>query len=282
MRSRKTLPDVNKTSGRREKAALAMFLALLVAGGLILVGYFSTGRSWSVAATMLDDSYGHLDDYSVVVFGGVAEPKKSGMEGSDADSETLASSNAMMQLDRSHTMQDAYLPSSEKVPVRDVSEVIMSMYQWLDKKKEVKDDQVYVSDVRDLYALKGASAITLNLSDPSYYREPVLLRAGNKLFGVFSAPTYTSRVRLEKIVSELKGKGANAIICIAPRSAMVATYEGIDVLILTDGEDALEDVGHTDKGVHSALIVPSPEVGDAGVVLFSSNNVPAFKLIEEI
>lgn len=58
----------------RERAALVIFFVLILMGAFILMSYFSTGRGWSVAATAVDDSVGQLEDYTVIVYSGVAEP----------------------------------------------------------------------------------------------------------------------------------------------------------------------------------------------------------------
>lgn len=58
----------------RERAGLAIFLVLVALGGILLGAYFLTGRSWSVAATMVDDAAGSLDAYTVVAFSGVVAP----------------------------------------------------------------------------------------------------------------------------------------------------------------------------------------------------------------
>ncbi len=60
----------------RNKVALVVFVLILIAAGAILVSYFSTGRSWSVVATTVDDHVGQMGDYSVVVFEGTLESKK--------------------------------------------------------------------------------------------------------------------------------------------------------------------------------------------------------------
>lgn len=267
------MTDATRSEKRpRERAALAIFLVLMLLGGVVLFGYFSTGRDWSVAATLLDDSVGSMGDYSVVVFAGTAAP------------EPQTSRDAV---DARSTMEAPYVAAGQGAPSdspsEGVSQFIKSVYQRFEKRKDAAGDEgVYVSDVRDLYELKGASVVTLKAGDADYYARPVVLRSKNRSFGVFSVGSYTSRVQMKAVVAGLKAAGADSIVCLAPRSAMVSTYDGVDVVVLTDeSPQAFEELA-ANRAPDDPLFVASPQRGTTGVVIFSSNNVPAFKTIEEL
>lgn len=175
-------------------------------------------------------------------------------------------------------MRDAFGESNGSVAEPGVRESIRSILERQDRRKSAQDDTVYVSDVRDLYALKGANGLTLNISDPSIYAEPMVLNAGTKKLGVFSLSAYISRAKLKSVIAQLEEDGADSIICIAPRTSLISTYDDIDVVILTQPQE-----GTTDEREHpSTLVVESPEVGDVGVVLLTSNNVPSFKVVKEL
>lgn len=286
----------------REKAGLAVFLILVALGGILLGGYFLTGRSWSVAATMVDDTVGSLDRYTVVTFNGVITPQEeatsaretrsssarsssstasnaSSNGSSSSASSAATSSEVLREMDPEFTMRDAFGDSKGSAAEPGVRESIQSIFERQDRRKSALDDTVYVSDVRDIYALKGANGLTLNLSDPSRYVEPVVLSAGAKKLGVFSVSAYISRAKLTSVINQLEEEGADSIICIAPRTSLISTYDGIDVVILTKPE---EEVTSDERDHPSTLVVESPEVGDVGVVLLSSNNVPSFKVVKEL
>lgn len=275
----------------REKVGLAIFLVLVALGGLLLGGYFLTGRSWSVAATMVDDTVGSLDRYTVVAFSGTITPEeeKSSAKGNgsspssssysaSSSSSAASSSEPLGEIEPEFTMRDAFGESNGSVAEPGVRESIRSILERQDRRKSAQDDTVYVSDVRDLYALKGANGLTLNISDPSIYAEPMVLNAGTKKLGVFSLSAYISRAKLKSVIAQLEEDGADSIICIAPRTSLISTYDDIDVVILTQPQE-----GTTDEREHpSTLVVESPEVGDVGVVLLTSNNVPSFKVVKEL
>ena len=51
----------------REKVALLVFALLVILGGSVLLRYFETGRSWNVAASVVDDSFGQIKGYTAIV-----------------------------------------------------------------------------------------------------------------------------------------------------------------------------------------------------------------------
>ena len=57
----------------REKAALAVFAALIVLSLSGLGWYLLAGHSWNVAASNIDDTFGSMDGYTAIVYAGTAE-----------------------------------------------------------------------------------------------------------------------------------------------------------------------------------------------------------------
>lgn len=284
----------------RERVGLVIFLVLVVLGGGLLGAYFLTGRSWSVAATMVDDSVGSLDDYTVVAFAGVVppeddvEPSASGESSAVAGSSGAAASSDAEDLSASagqsaspapddevspeFTMEDAFGSSADSEADTGIRESIMSVFEREDRKRAAGDDAVYVSDVRDIYSLKGADGLTLNLADPERYAEPAVLGAGGKRIGVFSVSSYLSRAKLKSVETSLREEGAEAIVCIAPRTSLLSTYDGLDVVVLTSPAEGRTD----ERDSQGTLVVDAPYVGEVGVVILSSNNVPSYKVVKEL
>lgn len=278
-------------SRKRERVALAIFLVMVVLGGLLLAAYFLTGRSWSVAATMVDDTVGSLDRYTVVAFSGVIPEGR--LEAADEASASSASSSASGSSDSSSaasasasehevgpefTMMDAFGESPDQPGEIGIGDSVKSVFEREDRRASSHGDDVYVSDVRDLYSMKGADGVTLSLSDLSKYADPVVLSAGTKKVGVFSAASYVSRAKLKSIVETLKDDGVDTIVCIVPRTPFLSTYDGIDVVVLASAPDGPPD----ERDTGDTLVVQSPEAGDVGVVILSSNNVPTYKVVKEL
>lgn len=74
----------------REKAALAVFVVLIVLIAAALVAYLVAGHSWNVAASSIDDSLGSMEGYSVILFEGLEEEES--VFGEDEASEELLAS----------------------------------------------------------------------------------------------------------------------------------------------------------------------------------------------
>lgn len=68
----------------REKIALVVFLALIALTMLGGFWYMNVGHSWNVAANNIDDAYGNMDGYTVILYDGVTVPTAR-----DAESETV-------------------------------------------------------------------------------------------------------------------------------------------------------------------------------------------------
>lgn len=242
----------------RERIALVVFFVLVALGACILLSYFSTGRGWSVAATAVDDSMGQLDDYTAIVYSGVAEadPALSMEEAADVPSSAHAHAG------------------EEPDKVTGLGLRLLTLAAEVDS---VDEGRVYVSDVRDLYETRGANVLTLDLSDgASRYAEPIVFKVGGKNVGVFSVRDRLPDRTFARIVEELREEGAESVLCITPRPSLVCSYDGVDVVLVTQGshEYAIQNAPEDET-----VVTTSPLEGEVGVILLSSNNVPSVKSV---
>lgn len=257
-------------SFKRNRRALALFVLLVVIGGIIIVTYFATGRGWSVAATMLDDNVGNMNSYTVVVFNGTGERPIEDKE------ESALITHVPIQKDLSEGLLP--LDSNGEISYNNLSERVMSVfYRAMAKLKSENQDRVFCSDVRNLYETAGASACSLNISDLAYYETPQIYRAGDKKIGIFSVSSYAPRTTLSKITSKLRNEGADVVICITPKSSMVSTFNDIDVLISNAAPDKSNDQNKGD-----VVKIDAPYFGEVGIVLITANNVAVYKSISEL
>ncbi len=60
----------------RERIALLFLIVLVALVAAVLVSYFSTGRSWTVAASVIDDAAGRMDGYTALVYTGTTDSHK--------------------------------------------------------------------------------------------------------------------------------------------------------------------------------------------------------------
>lgn len=248
--------------GIREKIALVIFALLIVLGGWVLISYFSTGRSWSVAATIVDDTVGEMDGYTAIVFSGTLSPHRHSTPYGGSASQTT---NGIVSSE-----------SRESSTAALGSRILELIYR---SGKMDRYDGVYVSDVRDIYERKGADALTIDVSDPTSFFEPRVYEVGDRMIGIFALNSYMTASQLDKVISGLHDEGAQDIICIAPKTNMLATCEGIDVVLLTQEVD--EDLT-TKADTRDTLIYVTPESTEVGVILFTHNGVPSSRTIDEV
>lgn len=243
----------------RERVALVVFFALVIAGALILLSYFSTGRGWSVAATVVDDSMGQMDSYTAIVYSGVAEPAPE--ESDDAAPSSPACADDAEDPDKVTGLGLRLLTLAAEVDGAD-------------------EGRVYVSDVRDIYEKRGARVLTLDLADnASRYADPIVFDVQGKKIGVFSVKERLPLAEFRQIVDELREDGAESVICITPRPSLICDYAGIDVALVTQGAHEYAIQNDPDD---ETVIATSPEVGSVGIILLSSNNIPSTKTVESL
>lgn len=232
----------------REKVALLVFALLVILGGSVLLRYFETGRTWNVAASAVDDAFGQMQGYSAVVFDGTYDP-----------------------LD---VLRPARAPMYEKGEApTSIGSMVASELSRLPV--AMRERPVYASDVRALYEDKGAGVITVDIDDLERYRDPVVLRAGEKKIGVVAIDYYATRQRLEALRNQLREAGAESLICLVPRLSCLATAEGFQSVVVTDDSQADPGVGADIQGAH---VVYAPEKDSVGVVLLTALNVPSSKV----
>lgn len=138
-----------------------------------------------------------------------------------------------------------------------------------------KKDVVYSSDIYSEYLDKLASIATLNIKEFMNKDDCQIRKVGNKKIGIFSISSYSRKQIINKTVADLKSKGADAIICICPRSVMLGSFDEINAVVCTKEKSPSEnEEGHVDN----TLIVRSPAIGRVGVLTISNSNVVSQKV----
>lgn len=323
----------------REKVALVVFALLVVFATVVLVGYFTTGRSWSVAASIVDDRVGRMDGYTVVAYAGVVEEEggtgfedpdvahgRSEGDAVDPQSEQgSASSSASEATTASGGSSDLGASTGDAGPDGDpVAGVVESFGSFRpplpdqdgsdaqgdesasdDSDSSVLDDAsigvgaassigldvlalyadlvpsfsqgVYVSDVRQIYVDKGANALTIDLGRVLEDGVPVVYDVGGKRIGVYGADVYTSKAWLKHYMGYFADNDADIVVGVTPRTGYLATYEGTDVVIVNTDNEGVSTQGYFSD---STFVVRSPEKGDVGLVILTSNGTASSKVFK--
>lgn len=246
----------------REKIALIILVILVAIAGFAIITYFAVGRSWSVAATLMDDAVGRMSGYTALIYH--AEDDDAMMpDGTDA-SELDPSMPSLIK-------QNDVPADADTIGLR-----IMSYYSLVnpDGLKAV-DPQA----VLDLYKEKDTNVSILDVSKYGSGSEPEVIEVDDKKIGIFYAVGYKSNYQIAKIVDKLHRDGAEAILCITPRLSTLQSTAGINAVLIPDIDDEIAS-GSVRDG--DTLITALPAAGKVGVILFSSNNVATGRVIDAL
>lgn len=340
----------------REKIALVIFALLVAFAAAVLIGYFTTGRSWNVAASFVDDAAGSMDGYTTVVYAGVIEPKPNPSPAEEGDPQGSGNASAAGAAvgDGSSAADDGSVPSgtpdatdgagdasspqvvegaqmpdsangatasgegaadadvtsdaaaadagesaagaqdeaadplvivpSENEPPADAPPVPgdsigLNILSLLPRPASKVEEGVFISDVRDLYERKGSDVVSIDAANLSLYETPQVVESGGKRIGVFSIDVYHTKALLKQYLRAFEEADVDVVMCLTPRSSYLASYDGIDVVLVTSDAEGASTAG---KAVNGTLVVQSPARGAVGAVVLTANNVASAKVVSAL
>lgn len=266
----------------REKIALfvLMFLVIIFAGvGVSYVAH--AGKTWNLAASVVDDTFGSMEGYSVIVYEGTIVPEEDPefplVEEADSpapEAEASASPADVAQPAGILAPQpEGNLPTREEIQ-NSVSNKFLPIIEM-----EEETERIYVSQVRADYEEKGASALSLDTLHPSRYSTPGYFYVGGKKVGVLSIESPLPATRMAEYSEYFAEKEVEVVLCISPRRAYLETLEGVDIVLVTSAAEGYTTIGVNESGT---FVVRSPELGTIGVILITSSNVVSSKGISSL
>lgn len=325
----------------REKMGLVALLLLVVLISVCSCAYMNTAKTWTAAASHVDDAIGSMDGYTVILYPGTTqpEPEKSyvpkadgGLFSSSADADSIASSvtsdedsgeisgesSAVSELPAAEapsvpSLTESFSASEDSRGVEG-EETGTSMSEGVGASSEASDDAfedeplsegeekaksfaerflplissategepepLFVSDVRTDYLEKKASVLTIDALNAGRYAEPSVFLLEDKRVGVFSVDGPISQTRLNVFKEFFAQKEADVVLCLTPLGSNLASFEGIDIVVVTTAaENAYNTIGSEKDG---AFVVRAPETGSVGAIFITSNNVVSAKAIDEL
>ncbi len=232
-------------------------MLLLGLAAVIVFSYFSTARSFNVAVTMVDDTMGHMEGYTALVYQGTLSESRH-QEKHKAETED-------QRLDEASKVDSAQADADSEFDEPGLSEIKRS-------------NKVFVSDVREAYEIKGAQVFSINTTDPTYYATPTLLSIGDTTIGVIGVNTYATKAYLRQVISYFEAYDAELVVCVTRSTVLLGQFEGIDLVIVTDQE---EDVSMTGMDIEGTFLVQAPEENACGVAMVAPHHVLSARVIEE-
>lgn len=195
-----------KKQGRRERVALAVFAALVLAGFVVLTSYISNaGRGLNVAATSIDDVAGDMSGYDVVIFEGTAQETETKSPGDRVQGPFAAdSADAPDEGEGASSSKETtiLLPKASDTGVSASSEEADEQGRTQEQSREdasfpaagesgaddASDGVMTVDEARAIYEGKKASVIEV---DPESLRDYVsgrIIMKDGHTYGIFSLP----------------------------------------------------------------------------------------------
>lgn len=300
----------------REKIALIVFFVLIILGIAALVGYLTLGHSWNYAATTIDDAAGTMDGYTVIVFEGTeqerkSDPKLSASLSTDTVLAPEIKEDSAPSGTSKHHSSDIFRPPNRADRTNlEPSEILSAdlPYQLFlidphdfegeeenETKETVDQDEdpaylaplsgdfihpktkVDIDDVVESYEVKNAIVFVVDSENPEKYQEGLILKKGSHRFGVFYVDDNMKRSEIRKQVSYFKSHKVDFIVALAEPTKKVAKVAGIDIVI-SPGDNALISSGET---MYGTFCVPTPTQGSVGVIMISPSNVVSAKVLSE-
>ena len=117
--------------------------------------------------------------------------------------------------------------------------------------------------------------MTLDLARMLEDDSPAIYRVGGKQIGVYGARSCAGKNWLAHDLKYFARNDVDIVIGVTPRTDYLATYEGTDVVLVTTDEEGVGTQGYFSD---ATFVVRSPEKGDIGVVVLTSNGTASSKV----
>lgn len=264
---------------------LVALLLLVVLIGVCSCAYMNTAKTWTAAASHVDDAIGSMDGYAVILYPGTTQPEPEASyvpkadgglfpSSADEDEDEAAASAAADEAEAASASEESL--SEGEAKAKSFAERFLPL---ISDATEEEPEPLFVSDVRTDYLEKEASVLTIDALNAGRYAEPSVFMLEGKRVGVFSVNEPISQARLNVFKEFFAQKEADVVVCLTPLGSHLASFEGIDIVVVTTAaENAYSTIGLERDG---AFVVRAPELGSVGVIFITSNNVVSSKVIDE-
>lgn len=261
---------------------LAVFAILAICG---VSWYIFIGHRWNEAASIIDDNFGNMNGYTVVLYEGMLSEKEvHELVSSARISGAVALMNAgndfwlvdeegnasPFSASRSQASIEAQNQKAETIGISGAVSSIES--------GEVRmQAPLTLEECMRIYSEKNAGVITLHVDEPERYSEPIIVTRNGKRIGIFSASSHRPELSARKAVKELRRDGVDYVICIIDDLDAVRRGLGrVNIAICTD----IESMGRASHYMGMTYVVGVPFDGQIGAAIMSPSGFLSSKTIE--
>ena len=266
------------TKRKREIIALVILAAFVFAILAVARWYLYAGHGWNVAASHLDDRFGDMDGYVVLLYEGrmhipiadVDNPEElqklmDNYKPKSAEAQTGAADN---------TQTAPFSGNSDTASSDSRSEKVIDAAQ--DLEEMIEEEVIDINKIATMYREKGAVVFTVR-SDRLYdYEEPFIMTKDGHRYGFMLIGPKRHRIGIQLDVAYLRARGADTVIAVdIDPDFDKDSIAGIDAMI------CVHDCGHNDAGemIDGAFVTDMPDRGKIEATLVSPSYVFTSKIV---
>lgn len=237
----------------REILALVLLAVLVLVAAGAAGYYILVGHNWNVTASRIDDSIGHMDGYTVVLYPGTIPPYEL---------------EAMNNKDKSRSVS------------QDEEGEESSLVGYIEPSGR---PNLLVGDVVKDYMEKEATVFKVNPSDLSEYREPFIVEKNGKRYGFMAVENSELRSQVRRDIAALKLLEPDAIVAVTNDPALAGlcedgTIQGITIAVFDSNCEMMPD-GRYFGGTYCSS---TPAFGQVGAIVISPTGVCSTKTAVEL
>lgn len=230
----------------REIIALIMLVVLGIAGVCAMAWYILVGHNWNAAATNIDERIGSMEGYTVVLCTGSAPTLAAQREASI--------SQPMLEEQNFGAFGDSKALEEEEA-IADLASALAS------------------------YAGKGAQIVRIDLNDPGFYADPIIVSRNGMRFAIFSASGPRADLVAHYKAKRLERYNIDFTICIIDDLEAVERGLGaINLAICTD----LDAAGNEGRYIDRTYVVGVPYKGDLGAIVMAPSGFLSMKTVDDV
>ena len=254
----------------REIIALALLAVFLVVGACAFGLYILVGHNWNVTASNIDDHFGQLDQYTIVLVEGSASHAVED-DGEKADklvNQRVQEAGEQAEKTENDERADAASttennsPSSASADGGRTSTLLREGPALLERA-----DAAYVE--------KGAQTITGRPSDIEFYADPVIVPRNGKRVAIYTVSGPLADVQSRFALLRLAPYSIDSSICIIDNaSALKRGIGNASIAICTDPKERIDD-GYID----GTYAISTPYISQVAAVLVAPSGFISSKIL---
>lgn len=263
---------------KREIIALIMLAAFVLAIFCVVRWYLHAGHGWNIAASHLDDSFGDMDGYVVVLYEGRAHVPIADFDDPTEIQKLIDKYKPMTASSvPNNSENDGQSPERTESPVQSEAPEDGRTEAAVRDAEELIDKEIINMDtISTMYREKGAVVFTVRSERLGDYENPfVVIKDGHRYgFMLIGPKKHPMGIQLD--MAYLRAQNVDTVIAVDVDPDFDHEHiQGIDAMI------CMHDCGHNDAGemINGVFVTDMPDRGKIEATLVSPSYVFTSKIV---